>query len=164
MAWRTFFPTRNFVGQYCLFILCLGSDLVIKLPFAELDCMPKSFRSVVLIFGNVQNSPRSLEMLLAKTESSCTTCIGNILYAPIENENAKTMSLNICEKGKEQWNVKIPLEGYKKRSKKKWLNICYIQILLTLKIWMPWMKAAISCAFKHWWSPKGSYRPKRPWK
>ena len=76
MSWRTFFPARIFVGQTSLFMLCLGSELVTKLAFSKLDCMPKSFWSVVLMFGTVQNSPWSLEMLLAKTESSCTTCIG----------------------------------------------------------------------------------------
>ena len=54
------------------------------------------------MFGTVQNSPWSLEMLLAKTESSCTTYIENIEYAPMENENAKAVFLNICEKGQEQ--------------------------------------------------------------
>ena len=73
-----FLPARTFVGQASLFILCLGSELVIELAFGELDCMPKSFWSVVPMFGTVQNSPWSLEMLLAKTESSCTTCIGKI--------------------------------------------------------------------------------------
>ena len=73
MAWRIFFPARTFVGQTSLFILCLGSELVTELAFGELDCMPKSFWSVVPMFGTVQNSPWSLEMLLAKTESSCTT-------------------------------------------------------------------------------------------
>ena len=72
-----------------------------ELAFGELDCMPKSLWLVVPMFGTVQNSPWSLEML-AKTESSCTTCIGNVIYAPMENENAKTMFLNICEKGQEQ--------------------------------------------------------------
>ena len=57
----------------CLY--CLGSELVTKLAFGKLDCMPKSFWSVVSMFGTVQNSHWSLEMLLAKTESSCTTCI-----------------------------------------------------------------------------------------
>ena len=71
------FHTRTFVGQTSLFLVCLGSELVTELAFGELDCMPKSFWSVVLMFGTVQNSPQSLEMLLAKTESSCTTCIGN---------------------------------------------------------------------------------------
>ena len=56
----------------------INSELVIELAFGKLDCIPKSFRSVVPMFGTVQNSPCSLEMLLAKTESSCTTCIGNI--------------------------------------------------------------------------------------
>ena len=68
----------TFVGQTSLFILCLDSKLVTELAFGELDCMPKSFWSVVAMFGTVQNSPWSLEMLLAKTESSCTTYIGNV--------------------------------------------------------------------------------------
>ena len=76
MAWRTFFPARTFVGQANLFILCLSSELVTELVFGKLDCMPKSFWSVVPMFGTVQNSPWSLEMLLAKTKSSCNTCIG----------------------------------------------------------------------------------------
>ena len=61
-----------------MFILCLSSELVTELAFGKLDCMPKSFWSVVSMFGTVQDSPESLEMLLAKTKSSCTTCIGNI--------------------------------------------------------------------------------------
>ena len=42
----------------CLY--CLGSELVIELAFGELDCMPKSFWSVVPMFGTVQTSPWSL--------------------------------------------------------------------------------------------------------
>ena len=49
---------------------------IVGLTCIELDCMPKSFWSVVPMFVTVQNSPWSLEMLLAKTESSCTICIG----------------------------------------------------------------------------------------
>ena len=98
MAWRTFSPGRTFVGQASLFILCLGSELVTELPFGELDCMPKSLWSVVSMFGTVQNSPYSLEMLLAKTESSCTTYIGNIIYAPMENENAKLCFLTYVKR------------------------------------------------------------------
>ena len=32
------FPTRTFVGQTSLFIVCLGSELVTELAFGELDC------------------------------------------------------------------------------------------------------------------------------
>ena len=78
----TFSLLETFVGQASLFILCLGSALVTKLAFGKLDSMPKSFWSVVLMFGIVQNSPWSLEMLLAKTESSCTTYIGNVYMRP----------------------------------------------------------------------------------
>ena len=76
-----------------------GSELVTKLAFGKLDSMPKSFWSVVPMFSIVQNSPWSLEMLLAKTESSCTTCI---IYAPIENENSKMCFLTYVSKGQEQ--------------------------------------------------------------
>ena len=100
MAWRIFLPARTFVGTASLFILCLGSELVTKLAFGELDYMPKSLWLVVSMFGTVQNSPWSLEMLLAKTKSACTTCIENIEYVPMENENYKTMFLNICKEGK----------------------------------------------------------------
>ena len=62
--------------------------------------MPKSFWSVVLMFGAVQNSPWSLEMLLAKTESSCTTYIGKIIYAPMENENVKLCFFTYVKRAK----------------------------------------------------------------
>ena len=39
-------------------------------------------------------------MLLAKTESSCTTYIENIEYAPMKNENYKIVFLNICKESK----------------------------------------------------------------
>ena len=117
MAWRTFSPARTFVGQASLFILCLGSELVSELAFGELDCMPKSFWLVVPMFGTVQNSPWSLDMLLAKTESSCTTCIRNIEYASMENENDKTVFLNICKKGKSNEMLKYSLKNIRKGEK-----------------------------------------------
>ena len=83
-----------------MIIVCLGSELVTELAFGKLDCMPKSFWSVVPMFGTVQNSPWSLEMLLAKIESSCTTYIENIEYTPMENENYKIVFLNICTNDK----------------------------------------------------------------
>ena len=71
-------------------------------------------------------------MLLAKTESSCTAYIGNIEYAPMENENYKTMFLNICKKGKSNEMLKYSLKSIRKGLKKQWFKICYIQKLLTL--------------------------------
>ena len=63
----------------------------------------------------------------------------------MENENA-----NICEKGQEQWNAKIPLEGYKKRSKKAMVKyILYPNIADLINLYMSRMKAIISYAFKH---------------
>ena len=45
----------------------------------------------------------------------------------------------------------ILLEEYKKRSKKAMVKKCYIQKIANfIKINMSRMKAAISCAFKHW--------------
>ena len=117
MAWRTFFPAGTFVAQASLLILCLGSELVTKLAFGKLDSMPKSFWSAVPMFGTVQNSPWSLEMLLAKTESSCTACIENIEYAPMENENDKTVFLNTCKEGKSNEMLKYPLKGIRKGPK-----------------------------------------------
>ena len=117
MAWRIFFPARTFVGQASLFILCLGSELVTKLAFGELDCMPKSFWSVVPMFSTMQNPPWSLEMLLAKTKSSCTTYVEIIEYTPMKNENYKTVFLNICKEGKSNEVLKYSLKS-KKRSKK----------------------------------------------
>ena len=108
------FPARTSVGQTSLFIFCRGSALVTELTFGGLDCMPKSFWSIVSMFGTVQNSPWSLEMLLAKTESSCTTCIGNFEYAPMENENDKTVFLNICKEGKSNEMLKYSLKSIRK--------------------------------------------------
>ena len=70
----------------------------------------------------------------------------------MENENCKNVFLNIGKKGKSNEMLKkILLEEYKKRSKKTMVKKCYIKGLLTvLKINMARMKAAISCAFKHW--------------
>ena len=46
---------------YCVLALSWWQNF----PFGELDCMPKSFWSVVLMFGIVQNSPWSLEISVA---------------------------------------------------------------------------------------------------
>ena len=71
------------------------------------------------MFGIVQNSPRSLEMLLDKTESSCTIYIENIIeYAPMKNENYKTVFLNICKKGKSNEMLKYSLKSIRKGPKK----------------------------------------------
>ena len=68
----------------------------------------------------------------------------------MENENAKAVFLNMCEKWQEQRNAKILLEKYKKRSKKEMIkNMLYPNIVDLIKINMSRMKAAISCAFKH---------------
>ena len=80
--------------------------------------MPKSFWSIVSMFGTVQNSPQSLEMLLAKTESSCTPCVEIIEYAPMKNENYKTVFLNICKEGKSNEMLKYFLKSIRKGPKK----------------------------------------------
>ena len=56
-------------------------------------------------------------MLLAKTESSCTTYIENIEYAPMKNENYKTVFLNICKKGKSNEMLKYSLKSIRKGPK-----------------------------------------------
>ena len=52
-----------------MFMSCLGSKLVTELAFGNMDCMPKSFWSVVPMFGTVQNSPWSLEMCRPKLKA-----------------------------------------------------------------------------------------------
>ena len=89
-------------------------------------------------------------MLLAKIESSCTTCIESIEYAPMENENYKTVFLNICKKGKSNEMLNYSLKSIRKGLKKQWFKICYQKIVDLIKINMSQMKAAINCAFKHW--------------
>ena len=69
----------------------------------------------------------------------------------MENENCKTVFLNIGKKGKSNEMLKYSLKSIRKGPKKQWLKKCYIKGLPTLlKINMARMKAAISCAFKHW--------------
>ena len=100
MAWRTFFPTRTFVGQASLFILCLGSELVTKLAFGKLDSMPKSFWSVVPMFGTVQNSPSHLRCCWLKLKAHVLLVLENVMYAPMENENAKQCFLTYVKREK----------------------------------------------------------------
>ena len=54
------------------------------------------------------------------------------MYAPMKNENAKTVFLNICKEGKSNEMLKYLLKDIRKGPKKQWLKMCYIQILLTL--------------------------------
>ena len=66
-----------------------------------------------------------------KLKAHVLLVLENVIYALME-KNAKLCFLTYEKNGKSNEMLKIPLEGYKKRSKKKWLNICYIQIFLTL--------------------------------
>ena len=84
------------------------------------------------MFGTMQKSPWSLEMLLAKTESSCTTCIESIEYAPMENDNYKTVFLNICKKGKSNEMLKYSLKSIRKGPKKQCTKMCSIQKIADL--------------------------------
>ena len=70
------------------------------------------------MFGTVQNSPQSLEMLLVKTKSSCTTYVEIIEYTPMKNENYKTMFLNICKEGKSNEVLEYSLKSIRKCQKK----------------------------------------------
>ena len=94
-----------------------------ELAFGKLDCMPKSFWSVVPMFGTMQNSPWSLEMLLAKTESSCTTCIGNVYMHPWKMKMLKLCFLTYVKNGKSNEILKYSVKGIRKGPKKQWLNI-----------------------------------------
>ena len=71
-------------------------------------------------------------MLLAKTESSCTSCVENIEPAPMKNENYKAMFLKICKEGKSNEMLKYSLKSIREGPKKQWLKIRCIQILLTV--------------------------------
>ena len=65
-------------------------------------------------------------MLLAKTESSCTTCVEIIEYAPMKNENYKTVFLNICKEGKSNEVLKYSLKSIRKGPKsndKKYVDL-----------------------------------------
>ena len=84
---------------------------------------------------------------------------------PWKIKNAKLCFLTYVKKGNINEMLKIPLEGYQKSSKKAMVKyMLYPNIAVLINLNMSRMKVAISYAFKHWWSPKGSYRPKRPWK
>ena len=61
-------------------------------------------------------------MLLAKTESSCTTYVEIIEYTPMKNENYKTVFLNICKEGKSNEVLEYSLKSIRKGPKKQWLK------------------------------------------
>ena len=69
--------------------------------------------------------------MLAKTESSCTTCIE--IYAPVENENCKTVFLNICKKGKSNEMLKYSLKNIRKGPKEMVKNMLYPNIVDLIK-------------------------------
>ena len=70
---------------------------------------------------------------------------------PWKIKNAKLCFLTYVKKGKGNEMLKIPLEGYKKRSKKAMVKyMLYPNIADLINLNMSWMKVAISCAFKHW--------------
>ena len=69
----------------------------------------------------------------------------------MENENCKTVFLNICKKGKSNEMLKYSLKSIRKGPKKAMVkNKLYPNIADLIKINMSRMKAALSCAFKHW--------------
>ena len=70
---------------------------------------------------------------------------------PWKIKNAKLCFLTYMKKGKSNEMLKIPFEGYKKRSKKEMVKyMLYPNIVDLINLNMSWMKAAVSCAFKHW--------------
>ena len=84
------------------------------------------------MFGTVQNSPQSLEMLLAKAESSCTTYVEIIEYTPMKNENYKTVFLDICKEGKSNEVIEYSLKSIRKGPKKQCIKMCSIQKIADL--------------------------------
>ena len=65
-------------------------------------------------------------------------------------KNAKLCFLTYVKKGKSNEMLKYPLKGIRKRSKKAMVKyMLYPNIADLIKLNMS-MKAAISCAFKHW--------------
>ena len=117
MAWRIFLPARTFVGQASQFILCLGSELVTELAFGKLDCIPKSFWSVVLMFGTVQNSPSSLEMCWLKLKAHVLPVL-EILYMRLwKMKMLKLCFFTYVKKGKSNEMLKYPLKGIRKGPK-----------------------------------------------
>ena len=56
------------------------------------------------------------------------------MYAPMENENAKTVFLNICKEGKSNEMLKYPLKGIRKGPKKAMVkNMLYPNIADLIK-------------------------------
>ena len=69
----------------------------------------------------------------------------------MENENYKTMFLNICKEGKRNEMLKYSLKSIRKCPKGAMVkNMLYPNIADLININMSGMKAGISCAFKHW--------------
>ena len=69
----------------------------------------------------------------------------------MENENYKTVFLNICKEGKSNEMLKYSLKSIRKGPKKAMVkNMLYPNIADLIKINMSRMKAAINSAFKHW--------------
>ena len=58
----------------------------------------------------------------------------SVMYAPMENENAKTVFLNICKEGKSNEMLKYPLKGIQKGQKKAMVkNMLYPNIAHLIK-------------------------------
>ena len=70
----------------------------------------------------------------------------------MENENAKKLCfLTYVKNGKSNEMLKYSSKGIRKRSKKAMVKyMLYPNIVDLVNLKMSWMKAAISCAFKHW--------------
>ena len=69
----------------------------------------------------------------------------------MENENYKTMFLNICKEGKSNEMLKYSLKSIRKGPKREMVkNMLYPNIVDLININMSQMKDRISCAFKHW--------------
>ena len=89
--------------------------------------MPKSFWSVVPMFGTVQTS--HLRCCWLKLKAHVLPMLKLLNMAPMKNENYKTVFLNICKESKSNEMLKYSLKSIRKGPKKQWLKTCYIPVL-----------------------------------
>ena len=70
---------------------------------------------------------------------------------PWKMKMLKLCFLTYVKKGKSNEMIRYPLKGIRKGPKKSMVKcMLYPNIVDLINLNMSWMKAAISCAFKHW--------------
>ena len=94
------FPARTFLGQISIILVFLGSELVIELAFGELYCMPKSFWSVLPMFGTVQNSPSHLRCCWLKLKAHVLPILKILNMRPWKIKNLKLCFLTYVKRAR----------------------------------------------------------------